>query len=516
MTTQNCCYPVLRIFLWLVSMMWLASASAQNQKTIDSLLSVLPHRYGAEKYTVYHWLAAEYADSDNEKAFEFAKRAEKIAYEVGDSFLIVKSQRLKGQLLFRLGRPQDVISLLEPLVHTLNLQKHDSEPLTILNLLGASHLIMSQFDKGLDFYFRTYEAAKQLGDKKYLATSLENIGVAYYKLKDYRKGLSYMLQSLTLSRELNNVADLSLMNVSLCYSYLGNFDSARKLLQESAEACGRNCPPRSMIHIKYASGVMKYQSQKFREAEREFQRSLQLSRELDDFRMQLDNIYLLAKICIRDNKLNVARQLLEEGDNIIRRGIPYNMEMIKVYGQLSELYSEMRQFKEASFYQSKYILLKDSIYNEALMTNLMNVESQYLEHENKAKIAAQKDDISSKEKIIRHQFAFNLLVGSLAIMSLAVLLLLFGLYTSKKQNSLLLEKKVNERTYELGLTLSKMERMIQEKDLQQIKVSQLISNTAKSLEGLCIAGSRDVSDDLSRTYLGKIQSTVKNLRKISG
>src|SRR5690349_16314575 len=137
MTPRNYSWSAMAIRLWLLSIAPFTSVFGQNQRVIDSLLTVLPQRTGAEKYTVYHWLTVEYADWDNQKALGFANSAENVAYAVGDSFLIVKSQRLKGEILVRLGRPQDVILILDPFVNDWNLRKYTTEELIILNLMGG-------------------------------------------------------------------------------------------------------------------------------------------------------------------------------------------------------------------------------------------------------------------------------------------------------------------------------------------------------------------------------------------
>ena len=51
--------------------------------------------------------------------------------------------------------------------------------------------------------------------------------------------------------------------------------------------------------------------------------------------------------------------------------------------------AKSKNFKKVEFYQSKYITLKDSIYNKELTTNLMKIEAEHLEKENKEKIEFQ-------------------------------------------------------------------------------------------------------------------------------
>jgi hypothetical protein len=85
----------------------------------------------------------------------------------------------------------------------------------------------------------------------------------------------------------------------------------------------------------------------------------------------LDNIILLAEISIKQNKAQGAEVYLEEAEKIISAGSSYNLELIKLYAILYSFYSKASNVNKMLFYQNKYIQLRDSIYNEEMMNNLM-------------------------------------------------------------------------------------------------------------------------------------------------
>src|SRR5690606_28119369 len=142
------------------------------------------------------------------------------------------------------------------------------------------------------------------------------------------------------------------------------------------------CPPSAMLHIKYASGYINFGLHTLGEAERDYITSLEIARELNDHRMYLDNIYMLAKIHTKRNDYESAAIYLDQAQKVINRGVPFNIELIKVYGQMGELYLQIGDYERASYYQSQYILLKDSIYTEAVTTNLMEIETEYRQKTN--------------------------------------------------------------------------------------------------------------------------------------
>ena len=140
---------------------------------------------------------------------------------------------------------------------------------------------------------------------------------------------------------------------------------------------------------------------KFNEAKAYFRKSYNASKEKNDTRFQLDNIDYLAQIYIKKGEWDQALALLKKAESVILDGSSYNLETIKIYAQFSKAYRQKGDFQKTALYQEKYIALKDSIYSEELTTNLMKVEADYLERENKAKIAAQEQVLLLNREIIK-------------------------------------------------------------------------------------------------------------------
>src|SRR5688500_20113999 len=81
---------------------------------------------------------------------------------------------------------------------------------------------------------------------------LHNIGIAYYKLKDYRKGLTYFLKSLFVGDRIANHPSYFYTNIGLCYFYLNEFSKARRVVVKSLKDCGSDCPGKLKVNIEYA------------------------------------------------------------------------------------------------------------------------------------------------------------------------------------------------------------------------------------------------------------------------
>lgn len=477
----------------------------QDHCMVDTLTALLANRSSAERYGILRQMTFEYVDKDNQKALAIAKIADEEATRSKDSALIVASGRIVGQILIRLGRVEEAISILIPLK---DIRKYPKEHVTILNSLGISHIFLGKLDEAFGYYLETIAAAEKYSDSTYLSIGLKNLGLAYYKLKDYAKALPFLIRSYSLERALGEINHLTLMNISLCYSQLGDYGNARSYLMEGIALCSPRCSSRDLVHFKYAIGCIYLGEEKVDSARIAFESSLSFAREAKELRMQLDNVYALADIHVAQNNFIRAERLLKEGEDIIESGVPFNMEKIKIYSSLAKLYMALKNFEKAAIYQSRYIVLRDSIYDESLTTNLMRIETEYRAREDKIKLAVQEERIALKEEVIAKQKALNVAIAILAITAVGLCVVLHKNYRTKKGLSELLEQKVRERTAAMEYSRKSLLRSLDERDLLIKRMTKRFLNTAYTIEGLCYAGDQEGFGPKVTSYFVRIRTAL--------
>ena len=484
---------------------------SQNQKIVDSLNAVLVDKMGGERYFPLYNLAFEYIDVDNAKALEIIHQAEQAALLAGDSLWIVKSKRVKGQVLYKLEKVGEAILIFRSALSIAQRHKFESECIMISNTFGSIYLFQSSYDQALNYYFKTFELANQLKDTSYIVMSLNNIGITYYQLRDYKKSLQFLTRSLKAGNTSKINGYNTLLNMSLCHSQLKNFPMAEIYVQKSLKICGSNCSNNVMMHIRFARGFILLGTNQYNKAEIEFIKSYAYAKEINDSRIQLDNIIGLTEIYIKQHRFKLAAYYLGEAEKLIMDGSSFNMELIKIYNQLYEMHSLLGNIKKVAYYQGKYIQLRDSIYNEALTTNLMKIESDYQERENNAKIVAQSEIILLKEEIIERQRILNLIVGFLIFISIVFLIFVFRNLQLKKNLNRILDKKIEERTRELVLSRDELLKTLQERDHRIHRASEDITETINTIKGLCLNGMKEFSDPSLHVYMDKIGKTSHHL-----
>lgn len=227
--------------------------------------------------------------------------------------------------------------------------------------------------------------------------------------------------------------------------------------------------------------------------------------------MMLDNIYMLADIYHERRQTFKALQYLDEGDSIIRKGIPFNLEVIKIYQRFSQLYMHIKNYEKAARYQSKYITLKDSIYNEGLTTRLMEAESEQLAKLEKLKVESQKEIIFLQEEALNRQNKMNMLaaIASIGIMGFSVML--YKSYRQKINLNKFLDRKIQERTLELESSRGELLKQLRQRELVAKRTSAVVLEKMFTLRGLSMTAREELSDPTAKLYFAKMENMANQV-----
>src|SRR5690606_13305237 len=137
---------------------------------------------------------------------------------------------------------------------------------------------------------------------------------------------------------------------------------------------------------------------------------------------------------------------LVEGYHILSAGASNNREKLKIYKSLGRLSVMAGNFREAAGYHGQYIALRDSIYSDALITNLMKLEAGFVEAQNRKQIELQNSLLKAQEEMLAGQLLLNRTLAVLAIFVIGFVLLLYRELTRTKRVGTVLEGMVKRRT----------------------------------------------------------------------
>src|SRR5688572_7449745 len=216
--------------------------------------------------------------------------------------------------------------------------------------------------------------------------------------------------------------------------------------------------------LYFTSGTISFLEGKFSEAEINFKKSYSLNKKLKDAVLVLKNLGYLVRIYSHNGDKINAEKCSNEIFQLISQGTPYNDQVIQAYSAIISIFENSNDFQKLSFYQKKYISLKDSIFNQQLTTNLMRIEAEHLEKENTAKIKSQNQILALNRQVILRQQYLNIVIAIVAILLAILAFILVRSIRQKQRLNQFLDKRVKERTYELELNRDILQRSVDERD----------------------------------------------------
>lgn len=370
----------------------------------------------------------------------------------------------------------------------------------------------AQYDKALEQYFECLQLKEVYDNPSRLSNVLDKVGLVYYKLEDFVKARDYYERSLRLKRE---AGDTTLqghlqVNISLCEARAGNLEKARAVLTEVWALCAGHCTDAVRVEALYTAGYIQVQSGVLQDAEASFMQSLTLAQRVGNKPLQLENIDQLVAIYLKQDRLLLAEYYLKQGEAIAQGGL-FNRELINLYAQFAALYKKKEDYNGIADYQEKYILLKDSVFNQQLTGNLMRIEGEYLARENKVQLAAQAQMLKLKEDVITRQNLLNVLTGIIALMLAGLVFLLWRSNRQRKSVNRMLDLKVKERTAALEANHRALRERLEQQDAAVMNDFREIGDAMVTMREVCAAGLKEASDADSEQYLQAIASVTEQI-----
>jgi signal transduction histidine kinase len=512
-----------------------------NGQAIDSLRSVIQSKEGSARFDALFEMSREYFSISNfDSAYLYANQSNDLANELRDSLRIVKSFRLKAQILRRLDKLEESVKFFETSYAIAKRHQNEegfvTEYTTILNGMAISHSFLANYDKALALHFESLVIREKQGDKTEMCITLNNIGFVYFKLKNYEKAREYFLQCLNLKDQIKDFYNMDrlLINLGLSNVHLKNYTEAMEYINRGLKYCANNCADEILIEGDFGLGVANYGRDEFDEAEKYFSESLTIAKRSGNRRFQAENLVYLGRIYNRRGDFQKAKLFLEETEAIATSS-GYNQLLMDSFKEFSKLYTQSRDFQNASIYQNKYIKLKDSLIGESLVKNIAKIQTNFEERENLNTIKLREEDLARQRNL-------NIAIGLIALLAG---LLIFVLYRSnsitRKVNSALsdakgvietqnqrlqninreLDAKVKEKTADLQKANEDLDkankalvRVNDELDNFIYKTSHDIRGPLASLKGICSVALMDVQDPLALDYLTKLDISSGRLNVI--
>ncbi len=297
---------------------------------------------------------------DIPKGLEYFHKSLKIEEEIGDKKGIAVSLNNIGYIYMNQG---DIPKALEYFHRSLKIQEEigDKKGIAISsNNIGLIYENQGDISKGLEYYHKSLKIQEELGDKKGIAISLNNIGVTYYnqgvasteasaKVELLTKGLEYYHKSLKIREEIGDKKGIagSLNNIGYIYDNQGDipkgleyFHKSLKIYEEIGDKSGMAASLKNIGTVELDRGALT-------EALNYGIRGLQIARELGSPHLISHNSSLLSKVARKQGNLTT--------DPVLRQArFQEALEMYELHILMRDSINNEETEKESIRQQMKY------------------------------------------------------------------------------------------------------------------------------------------------------------------
>lgn len=421
----------LALFVWCA---YLWPVSAQQADSTDVILHHLMERdFGSIEPTykdsaLVNTLLKEMVrctQTRNDSALFFADKAFVLAEKAGLLPQVTLSLERKGQYFMN---KEDFFSAISCFINAIKIEEKRKDQRRVADLndeLASVYYYQEIFGKALVYNQNALSIYQKLKDTINIAKSLSHLGSLFLsreycehrsddqKQVDQLKALDYYQQSIILCQKKGDLAGIANinMNIGTVYNRM-------------------NKPETALGYV---------------------QKALSYYRENNDMEKISETLYTLGFIYNRLLKFDMALQCFNDSKEISQRE-KYSNGIQFLYHAIAQTYDNLKDYKNARNFYVKYMIIRDSVYNNEKSRQIFELETKYQAEKKQQQI--EKLTLAKRQRT----FVIYFLIVSLLFVSLMGRLYFRNIKIKKiivEQNLVLKEKQLLELQKERQLVAAK-------------------------------------------------------------
>lgn len=226
--------------------------------------------------------------------------------------------------------------------------------------LGILNFNLERFSNSLQYFEKAFLESEEAGNPYSTADIYNKIGISFFKLDSLEKAKSFLLKSLELSKEIHSfyTETLSSLDLAVLYFKMNNSKEARKYLSESKSSAVKYGLENILSEVLIVEGNLYSKETDFNSARSSYLSSLKISRELNEYNLQIEALHSLGKLFAKNNLDAAAESYFKSAFDLIEDisrpmfeedvvQIFYFSSKAEVYNSYANLLLKQKKFTEA-------------------------------------------------------------------------------------------------------------------------------------------------------------------------
>lgn len=316
------------------------------------------------------------------------------------------------------------------------------------NNLGVTYFGLGNYPEALQHYLAALRVRNEMGHKPAIAASYNNIGIIHSCMGNFDEALKNHFASLKLKRVAGDSLNLhhSFTNIGTAYEKMGRFGEALQYhtlaLEKLKQQKNEGKMAETFINMGNAYDGMKL----FDQALDSYQQALRIMLKNGDKLGEAVCYLNISSLLAKEGRWKEAREHLNKTLAFSKEAAFLDLEK-EAENHLWQVYEEMGDSREALQHYKQYIGLRDKIFNEENTKQLVRTEMNY-EFEKKESMARaeqeKKDAVAAAEKRRQRIILFSISGLGLLVLGFAVFAYRSFLQKKKANIEIMRQKQIIE------------------------------------------------------------------------
>ncbi len=451
-----------RVYLLIInSFIFSINSLAQPQSLLDSLISGYDHASSdSQKYVYASELFWEYINLEPDTGFFYAQKALEAAERMKDMEKKARSLNFWGIYYRNKGNFSSADSVM---IISIDLQQKIGDTLGLSRSYGnMANLYDAQgnYEETIEMNFKAMELYQTLKDTVGIGICLNNIGRIHYLMKQNEQAIDFFTKALEISTAHKDSLGMAqnLGNIGIIEKQLENYEEALATYKRSMQIFQKINQPRSVAYNLMNIGLMHRELKDYLKAEKYMMDALEIIQDLEDPRavaLLYDN---LGKNFLLQDQFSKSLYYAHLAESIASKlGAKY--ELRNAYQTIYKSYEGVGDYRQAFYYQEKYLQLKDSLFNESNTAKIQELEAKYESERKENELAQLNEERAVQEAIIQKQKAdIRTRNGVIAGGVLALVLAAFA--TNNYRQKQKIAKQEREIEYQKRVELQNQQKLL--------------------------------------------------------
>ena len=352
------------------------------------------------------------------KSMGYYNQALMLGKQIKNNRLIFSSYMDIGVCYINLNKMDSAIIFLKLAIPVAKLMNDTNRVARVLANIGNVYLHLKDRVTAIDYYLQSVGIWETCGDKNYLPIVYSSINALFDELKEHNKAAEYGNKAVELAQDIGDgYSEVNgLINLAITHSYLGETEKQFELLARALPLAKKNGDLDQIATVYHSIGDHFF-------LKKNFSTSLEKYLESYAYVQQMGNKYhlctistALAQVYYKLDKKDKALQYILLAEKTANE-VGTRTDLKEIYKTRAEIEQQTGNYKLASEYFSKTIILSDSLFKAETSEKVADVEAKYQNEKKQQSIMQLEKDKQIQSLSIRQKSILNyFLIGSLGVL----------------------------------------------------------------------------------------------------